>query len=146
MPDQQDSTPQAADDSSEAGAPSPEQSPEARARAFAVEAARTAIDRHCTDVRLFDVRGRSHVCDWVVVASGTSDRQVRSVGAELEDLGETYGLQRFRSHADPASTWMVVDCIDVVVHLFEPSRRAYYDLDEFWSGAPEVDFDRPSAA
>ncbi len=57
-------------------------------RSFAIEAARTAVDRHCTDVRIFDVRGRSHVCDYVVVASGTSDRQVRSVGSELGDLGE----------------------------------------------------------
>ncbi len=110
--------------------------------AFAIEAARTAVDRHCTDVRIFDVRGRSQVCDYVVVASGTSDRQVRSVGAELEDLGDNRKMHRLRTNADPASTWVVVDFIDVVVHLFEPSRRAYYDLDELWSNAPEVEFAR----
>ncbi|MBP27013.1 MAG: ribosome silencing factor [Phycisphaerales bacterium] len=114
--------------------------------AFAIEAARTAVDRHCTDVRLFDVRGRSQVCDYVLVASGTSDRQVRSVGAELGDLGESFGRQRFRSNADPASTWVVVDFIDIVMHLFEPSRRAYYDLDELWSDAVEIDFSRGSEA
>jgi len=113
---------------------------------FAVEAAQTAHDRHCTDVRVFDVRGRSQVCDWIVIASGTSDRQVRSVGMELENLGRTRGLQRFRSATDPASTWVIVDFVDVIVHLFEPSRRSYYDLDELWADAPEIDFGRPDAA
>ncbi len=82
----------------------------------------------------------------MVVASGTSDRQVRSVGAELEDLGDAHHMHRLRTNADPASTWVVVDFVDVVVHLFEPSRRAYYDLDELWSNAPEIDFARDSEA
>ena len=109
---------------------------------FVIEAARLAEDRHCTDVRLFDVRGRSHVCDFVLVASGTSDRQVKSVGAELEDLGAQHGMARFQTTADPASTWLVVDFVDVVVHLFEPARRAYYDLDDLWGDAPELSFAR----
>lgn len=109
---------------------------------FAIEAARMAVDRHCSDVRLFDVKGRSQVCDYVLVASGTSDRQVRSVAAEIEDLGEEYGRRRFRSNTDPASTWVVVDFIDIVVHLFEPARRAYYDLDELWSDAAEIEIGR----
>ncbi|MCH2142515.1 MAG: ribosome silencing factor [Phycisphaerales bacterium] len=109
---------------------------------FALEAARLAEDRHCSDVRLFDVRGRSHVCDFVLVASGTSDRQVKSVGAEMEDLGAEHGMTRFRTTSDPASTWVVVDFVDVVVHLFEPARRAYYDLDDLWGDAPELPFTR----
>ncbi|MDP7029315.1 MAG: ribosome silencing factor [Phycisphaerales bacterium] len=113
---------------------------------FAIEAARLAVDRHCTDVRIFDVRGRSQVCDYVVVASGTSDRQVRSVAGELEDVGQARKMHRLRTNADPASTWVVVDFVDVVVHLFEPSRRAYYDIDELWSNAPEVEFDRDAAS
>ena len=112
------------------------------AQAFAIEAARTAVDRHCTDVRVFDVRGRSQVCDYVVVASGTSDRQVRSVASEIEGIGDANGLHRFRTNADPASTWIIVDFVDVVVHVLEPSRRGYYDLDELWSDAPEVEFAR----
>lgn len=114
------------------------------ALAFAIEAARLVEDRHCTDVRLFDVRGRSQVCDWVLLASGTSDRQVRSVGSELEDLGHAQGFTRFRTSTDPASTWVIVDFVDVVAHLFEPSRRAYYDLDELWHDAPEISFARSS--
>ncbi|MCH2135100.1 MAG: ribosome silencing factor [Phycisphaerales bacterium] len=114
-------------------------------RAFALEAARLAFDRHCTDVRLLDVRGLSQVCDYVLVASGTSDRQARSVAAELEDLGRDRGFPRFRTNRDDASTWTVVDFVTMVAHLFEPSRRAYYDLEDLWSDAPEVEFDRTPA-
>ncbi len=118
---------------------------ETMARGFAIEAARLAQDRHCTDVRLLDVRGLSHVCDFVLVASGTSDRQVKSVGAEMEDLGVEHEMTQFRTTADPASTWVVVDFVDVVVHLFEPARRAYYDLDDLWVDATEVNFARADA-
>jgi ribosome-associated protein len=118
---------------------------ETMARDFAIEAARLAQDRHCTDVRLLDVRGLSHVCDFVLVASGTSDRQVKSVGAEMEDLGVEHEMTRFRTTADPASTWVVVDFVDVVVHLFEPARRTYYDLDDLWVDATEVEFARADA-
>ena len=116
------------------------------ARSFAVEAARLAEDRHCTDVRVLDVRGLSQVCDFVLVASGTSDRQARSVASELEDLGRSHGLERYRSNRDEASTWTVVDFVSVVAHLFEPSRRAYYDLEELWHDAPKVDFAREGAS
>ncbi len=134
--------PQASDVSSEDCGPSQATD----SLAFAIEAARTAVDRHCTDVRLFDVRGRSQVCDYVLVASGTSDRQVRSVGAELGNLGASFGRERFRTNTDPASTWVVVDFIDIVMHLFEPSRRAYYDLDELWADTPEIEFSRDGEA
>ena len=119
---------------------------ETMARGFAIEAARLAQDRHCTDVRLLDVRGLSHVCDFVLVASGTSDRQARSVAAELEDLGKEHGFPRYRSSCDEASTWMVVDFVSMVAHLFEPSRRAYYDLEDLWSDAPELEFARSEDA
>jgi ribosome-associated protein len=142
MSDSSGMSPQASDIPSGACTPSGQ----GASLALAIEAARTAADRHCTDVRLFDVRGRSQVCDYVLVASGTSDRQVRSVGAELEDLGEAFGRRRFRTNTDPASTWVVVDFIDIVMHLFEPSRRAYYDLDALWSDAPQIDFSRDDEA
>ena len=80
-----------------------------------------------------------------MVASGTSDRQMRSVAAEIEALGQTAGYQRFRVTGDSLDTWIVVDFIDLIVHLFEPGRRQYYDLENLWADAPEIDFQRPSA-
>ena len=109
---------------------------------FAVEAARLLEDLHCTDVQLLDLRGISQVCDFILIGSGTSDRQMRSVADSVNDLAKEMGTARFRINNDPASTWIVVDFVDVVVHLFEPSRRGYYDLEDLWSDADRMEYER----
>jgi ribosome-associated protein len=112
-------------------------------RAFAIEAAQLMHDRHCTDVRLLDVRGLSQVCDYVLIGSGTSGRQIRSVAQDLSELGESRDNGVFRTNADEAATWVVVDFVDLVAHLFEPNQRAYYDLEYLWSDAETVPWRRP---
>ena len=107
----------------------PEAQPK-RLRSFAFEAAQLMVDRHCEDVQLLDLRDISQVCDYVLIGSGTSDRQMKSVAEELADLGQDRDNPMFRTSADTAATWIVIDFIDLVVHLFEPDLRAYYDLEE----------------
>ncbi len=111
---------------------------------FAREAARLAEDLRCENVQLLDVTGVSQICDRILLASGTSDRQMRTVASELEQLGKTHGVERFRSNSDALDTWIVVDFVDLVVHLFEPGRREFYDLETLWSDAPEIEFRRSS--
>ena len=105
---------------------------------FSMLAAQLLVDRRCDDVELIDVRGLSQVCDFVLIASGSSDRETKSVGAELASLGKGRGFPCYRSNRDGAVTWIVIDFVTVVVHLFEPSRRAYYDLENMWSDAPRI--------
>ncbi len=112
-------------------------------RSFAIEAARLMAARHCEDVRLLDVRGLSQVCDYLLIGSGTSDRQMKSIAAELQELGQECDNPAFRSNSDPAATWIVIDFIDLVTHLFEPDQRAYYDLEGLWSDAEPVEW-RPT--
>jgi ribosome-associated protein len=114
----------------------------AAVQAFAVDLARACLDDKCTDVVLLDVRGLSQVSDYVLVASGTSERQMKSVAQELEDLGKERGQPPFRSTRDLGTTWVVVDFVDVVCHLFEPEQRAYYDLESLWAEAKPVDWRR----
>ena len=113
-----------------------------RLRTFAVEAARLLHDRHCTDVRVIDVHAVSQVCDYLVIASGTSERQMKSVASELEDLGAEQGHEVFRSNRDSTGTWIVIDFIDLVVHLFEPEQREYYDLEALWSDGGAIEWER----
>ncbi len=113
-----------------------------RLRSFAEEAARLLDDRHCEEVRLIDVRGISQVCDYLLIASGTSDRQMKSVASELEDLGDSTGHPCFRSSEDAATTWIVIDFIHLVVHLFEPMQREYYALEELWSDGRDIPWER----
>ena len=114
--------------------------------AFAVEAGRLLRDRHCEDVLLLDVSGLSQVCDYVLIATGTSDRQMKSVSDEVADLGEEMKFPAFRKNIDTGATWIVVDFITVVLHLFEPQRRAYYDLEDLWSDAKHIEVPTGSAA
>ena len=110
---------------------------------FAIEAARLLADRRCEDVLLLDVTGLSQVCDFILIGSGTSDRQMKSVAKELEDFGTDHDNPVFRSNRDTGLTWVVVDFVDLVAHLFEPDQRAYYDLESLWSDAESVDWQRP---
>ena len=115
--------------------------PEA-ARRFAIDAARLLSDDKCDDIMVLDVRELSQVSDFLVVASGTSDRQIRSVQEHVVELGEQRGFPAFGAAGDEASTWVIADFVDVVVHLFEPNTRAYYDLEMLWGDAPRVVWER----
>lgn len=121
----------------------PEKPQIARARAFAIEAARLLEDDKCEDVLVLDVRGLSHLCDFIVIGSGTSDRQMRSAAAEVIDLGKGSGHPSVRQNVDERTTWYVVDFVDVVVHVFEPNTRAYYDIEMMWGDAPRLEWRRP---
>jgi ribosome-associated protein len=111
---------------------------DAQTRQFVIEAARLLNDLHCQDIVALDVRGLSPVTDYIVIASGTSDRQIRSVGDNVEDLAQQYGFSRYGRETDGKTTWVVVDFVDVVCHLFEPATRGHYDLEMMWGDAKPI--------
>ena len=115
-----------------------------KVRRFAIEAARLCADLKCDQVSLLDVRGRSQLCEYMIVANGTSDRQMRSVADDLKKLGAEMGMDRWKRDRDTGGTWVIADFVDVVVHLFEPGQRAWYDLDGLWADAPRVTWKRPA--
>ena len=114
------------------------------AAAFALESARLMVARHCEDVLLLDVTGLSQVCDYVLIGTGTSDRQMKAVSDELAGSGGVAGFPAFRKNIDTGATWIVVDFVSVVAHLFEPQRRAYYDLEDLWADARAIDLEMDS--
>ena len=107
-------------------------------RKFAIETARLLKDRHCEDVLLLDVHGRNDITDYILLASGTSDRQMRAVAEEIEQLASQTGMVRLGADIDAHTTWVVLDFIDLVVHLFDPATRAHYDLEMLWGDVPRV--------
>ncbi len=125
--------------------PPPPPSPSERdlSREFAIDAARLLHDDKCTEIVVLDVRGTSQVSDYIVIGTGTSDRQMRSVLSHAEQLGSSRGFAPWRTEADPGGRWLLMDSVDVVVHLFEPNTRAHYDLEMLWGDAPRVAWERP---
>jgi ribosome-associated protein len=128
-------------------APTPETKPakgatNAAARDFAIEAARLLNDDKCLEVMVLDVRKLSQVTDYIVLASGTSDRQMRSSIKNVEALGATRAYTVFRSSSDDRASWLLADFVDVIVHVFEPNTRAHYDLEMLWGDAPRLAWER----
>ena len=112
--------------------------------AFMIEAARLVKDLHGEDIVLFDVQGLNDLTDFILIATGTSDRQIKGVGEQVDDLAQEHGLERFGSERDADATWLVLDFVDAIVHLFEPTTRAHYDLEMLWGDAPKVEWRRAS--
>ena len=117
---------------------------------FAVEAARLCRDLRCADVKVIDVSNHSQLTDYVLLATGTSDRQLRTVMDDLYDLADERGLDHLggrQRHGGMDTSWVAIDFLDVMCHLFGAEARAYYDLDSLhaegrlvkWSGREDAD-------
>jgi ribosome-associated protein len=112
------------------------------ARQFAIEVARILADTRCHQVSILDVSGISPITDFLVLASGTSPRQMKSASGAAEEFGETVGYQTL-SRVVESSQWIVEDFVDVIVHVFSQDARYYYDLDSLWGDARRVQWERP---
>ena len=114
-------------------------------REFAVAAARLAHDSNCEDILVLDLRGRSPVTDYFVIATGASDRQLRSVADDLAAYGKSAGAKVWHVEGQETGQWILLDFVDFVVHLFDDQTRHYYDLELLWGDAPRVRWQRRTA-
>jgi ribosome-associated protein len=117
------------------------------ARSLALTLARTCAESRCRDVLVLDLRGLSPVTDFFVLATGTSARQMRAVAEHVVGAGKELGQRPFSvegrettTEGPEASRWMLVDYVDVVVHVFTGESRSYYDLELLWGDAPRVNW------
>ena len=111
--------------------------------ATAQRAAALALDLKATDVVLLDLSGVSDMTDFFVIASGTSDTHVRSIAEHiLEELKKREGVAAHHIEGLPQGRWVLLDYVDVVVHVFHPTLRAFYQLERLWSDAERVPLDR----
>jgi ribosome-associated protein len=100
-------------------------------------------DTRCHNVIVLDVTGISPVTDFLVLASGTSPRQMKSAADTLDDVAEPLAFRALSRVGDDSGTWIVADFVDVVVHIFSQEARLFYDLDNLWGDAQRVAWQRP---
>jgi ribosome-associated protein len=112
-----------------------------RSRKLAVALARTCAETRCQDVTVLDLRKLSPVTDFFVLATGTSARQMHAVADHVVQAGRDLGDRPFGREGFE-SGWVLVDYVDVVVHVFTAESRTYYDLELLWGDAPRVDWKR----
>ncbi|MHC4570341.1 MAG: ribosome silencing factor [Planctomycetota bacterium] len=109
-----------------------------KARQFALAAAKLAGERHCTDIVVMDLTGVSPATDYFVIATGTSDRQMRALTDEICQDAKKQGVQRFGRAGYEQARWILLDFVDVVIHLFDAEYRDYYDLELLWGDAERL--------
>ncbi len=111
------------------------------ARQLAIDAAILARDSHCSEIIILDLRGISQVTNYFVICTGTSSRQMRSVADDICAHGKEIGQRVWKKAGMDSGDWILLDFVDVVVHLFDNKHRRYYDLELIWGGAPRVQWD-----
>ena len=110
----------------------------AESRQVAVTAARAAAAKQATDVTILDVQGLIVITDYFVICSGQTDRQVKTIVEEVEKAVRDLGERPVRREGEADSRWVLLDYVDVVVHVFAEQEREYYDLERLWRDAPRV--------
>jgi len=93
-------------------------------------------DKKGEDIVLIDVRGLTSVTDYFLFVSGTSAPHLRALFGDVQKELKKAGVQCYRRAGAPASGWMTIDYIDVVIHIFTPETRRYYAIEELWAEAP----------
>jgi ribosome-associated protein len=89
-------------------------------------------DRKAVDIRVLDVRDKTSITDLMVVASGTSDRHVRSLAGTVIDTAKEHGVRPLGTEGEQIGEWILVDLVDVVVHVMLPQVRDFYNLEKLW--------------
>lgn len=108
--------------------------PSTELAALAVEA---TLSKKAVDVTVIDVRKVSGVTDFFVICTGQSDVQVRAIfEAVQEQIRDAVGERPWKKEGTDRMQWVVLDYVDVVVHIFDPERRLFYDIERLWGDAP----------
>lgn len=112
-------------------------------RKLAIELARLAESRNGEHIVVLDLREISPITDYFVIVTGTSDRQLRALSDEMKTVGKGLGSPAYNVAGAQSAQWIVLDFVDVVVHLFDDLRRKYYDLELIWGDAPHIRWRAP---
>ncbi|MGY1681115.1 ribosome silencing factor [Geodermatophilus sp. SYSU D01176] len=110
------------------------------ARETALLAAQAAADKLATDVAIVDVSERLAITDAFVLASAPNERQVQAIVDEVEERLRQHGVKPVRREGVAEARWVLLDFVDVVVHVQHAEERAYYALERLWKDCPTIPF------
>ena len=99
--------------------------------------AKAAADKKARGVIRLDVRQRTSIADYFIICEGDTDRQVRAITDSIVRACRELGARPFHTAGYEEGSWVVLDYASVIVHVFLPGEREYYDLESLWRGAAE---------
>jgi ribosome-associated protein len=117
--------------------------PSDEAKRVAILAAQAGLDKKASEIEIIDVTGKVDYADYLILMTGQSDRHVTAIADAVE---VTLGKEDFRAisvEGLPRGQWVLLDFVDVVVHVFQSETRALYDLDGLWMDARRVRLSDP---
>jgi len=94
---------------------------------------KTLDNNKALDIVSIDLKDKSSIADYMIVASGTSSRHIQSLSEQVLEEFKTNGLKNCKIEGKDSAEWKLVDGIDVVVHIFNPEKRKFYELEKIWS-------------
>ena len=112
---------------------------------LAKRAAALCLDLKAKDVVLLDLHGLSDATDFFLIASGTSDTHVRSIAGHVMDGLRKTGARPHHVEGLAQGRWVLVDYVDIVLHVFHPAMRRFYQLERLWGDAAGVTLDAQGA-
>ncbi|MBN2191229.1 MAG: ribosome silencing factor [Polyangiaceae bacterium] len=110
----------------------------AESQRIALLAAQAGLEKKATGVEIIDVIGKIDYADYLVIMTGQSDRHVAAIAHEVDDLLARQGHSAIGIEGLPQANWVLIDLVDVVVHVFLEDARHLYDLDGLWMDAKRV--------
>ena len=94
---------------------------------------KTLDSNKALDIVSIDLKDKSSIADYMIVASGTSSRHIQSLSEQVLEKFKTNGLKNCKIEGKDSNDWKLVDTHDVIVHIFHPEKREFYDLERMWS-------------
>ena len=85
------------------------------------------------DIVSIDLKDKSSMAEYMIIASGTSSRHIQSLSEQVLEKFKDYGMQDSKIEGKDSTEWKLVDGIDLIVHIFHPEKRKFYELEKMWS-------------
>ena len=85
------------------------------------------------DIVTINLEGKSYMADYMIVASGTSSRHIQALSEQVFEKFKRNGIKNCKIEGKESSDWKLVDGIDLIVHIFNPEKRKFYELEKIWS-------------
>ena len=92
-------------------------------------------DMKAENISIIDLEGKTSIASYMVVASGTSNRHVASIAQKIEEALKVAGC---RCSVEGETNWVLIDAFDVIVHIFRPEVREFYNLEKMWTSAANL--------
>ena len=104
-------------------------------------AARACDEKKAKDIKLINIDKVSFISQWILIAEGLSDVQVRSISNSVEgELRQKANIEPIRKEGINEAKWALLDYGDLIVNIFQPDIRKFYDLESFWSNGDDLSF------